>query len=279
MNEKNTPVVAFIGLGSMGLGMAKNLLKHGHKVIGVDPSAAARDAFAKALVRHVEERRQSACFDDADDLVPLRRGDVVARGVVAASVQQHHRPSGSRLQGGQHAVEVHAALGGVVVGIGLDREAGLGEQCAVVFPAWIADQHLGVGQQVAQKVGTDFQTARAAQALHGGHAAAFDGLGVSTKHQALDGRVIGGNAIDRQVAPRGRRLHEVGFGLLHALEQGQFAVVVEIDPDAEVHLVGVGVGGELLVQTQDWVAGGHLDRKSTRLNSSHVKRSRMPSSA
>jgi 3-hydroxyisobutyrate dehydrogenase len=26
--------------------MAKNLLKHGHKVIGVDPSAAARDAFA-----------------------------------------------------------------------------------------------------------------------------------------------------------------------------------------------------------------------------------------
>ena len=48
MNEKNTPVVAFIGLGSMGLGMAKNLLKHGHKVIGVDPSAAARDAFSKA---------------------------------------------------------------------------------------------------------------------------------------------------------------------------------------------------------------------------------------
>ena len=42
MSEKNTPVVAFVGLGSMGLGMAKNLLKHGHKVIGVDPSAAAR---------------------------------------------------------------------------------------------------------------------------------------------------------------------------------------------------------------------------------------------
>ena len=48
MADKNTPVVAFVGLGSMGLGMAKNLLKHGHKVIGVDPSAAARDAFAAA---------------------------------------------------------------------------------------------------------------------------------------------------------------------------------------------------------------------------------------
>lgn len=48
MTDKNTPVVAFVGLGSMGLGMAKNLLKHGHKVIGVDPSAAARAAFVAA---------------------------------------------------------------------------------------------------------------------------------------------------------------------------------------------------------------------------------------
>ncbi|MFZ5783599.1 MAG: L-threonate dehydrogenase [Pseudomonadota bacterium] len=48
MTDKNTPVVAFVGLGSMGLGMAKNLLKHGHKVVGVDPSAAARDAFLAA---------------------------------------------------------------------------------------------------------------------------------------------------------------------------------------------------------------------------------------
>ena len=48
MSDKNTPAVAFIGLGSMGLGMAKNLLKHGHKVVGVDPSEAARNAFAAA---------------------------------------------------------------------------------------------------------------------------------------------------------------------------------------------------------------------------------------
>ena len=48
MTDKNTPTIAFIGLGSMGMGMAKNLLKHGHKVVGVDPSAAARDAFKAA---------------------------------------------------------------------------------------------------------------------------------------------------------------------------------------------------------------------------------------
>jgi 3-hydroxyisobutyrate dehydrogenase len=48
MSDKNTPAIAFIGLGSMGLGMAKNLLKHGHKVVGVDPSEVARNAFTAA---------------------------------------------------------------------------------------------------------------------------------------------------------------------------------------------------------------------------------------
>jgi 3-hydroxyisobutyrate dehydrogenase len=48
MTDKNTPDIAFIGLGSMGLGMAKNLLRHGHKVVGVDPSVVARDAFTAA---------------------------------------------------------------------------------------------------------------------------------------------------------------------------------------------------------------------------------------
>jgi L-threonate 2-dehydrogenase len=48
MTDKNTPAIAVIGLGSMGMGMAKNLLKHGHKVLGVDPSAVARDAFKAA---------------------------------------------------------------------------------------------------------------------------------------------------------------------------------------------------------------------------------------
>ncbi len=48
MADKNTPLVAFIGLGSMGMGMAKNLLKGGHKVIGVDPVAATREAFTAA---------------------------------------------------------------------------------------------------------------------------------------------------------------------------------------------------------------------------------------
>ena len=30
--------IAFIGLGNMGLPMAKNLVKHGHTVVGFDPA-------------------------------------------------------------------------------------------------------------------------------------------------------------------------------------------------------------------------------------------------
>ncbi len=40
--------IAFIGLGNMGLPMARNLLKAGHEVIGFDLSERQRDAFAQA---------------------------------------------------------------------------------------------------------------------------------------------------------------------------------------------------------------------------------------
>ncbi len=48
MSTPNTLRVAFVGLGSMGMGMARNLLAKGHRVIGVDrrPEAAAEIAAA-----------------------------------------------------------------------------------------------------------------------------------------------------------------------------------------------------------------------------------------
>jgi hypothetical protein len=55
--------------------------------------------------------------------------------------------------------------------VGLDLEAGVGEQRAVVFPARVADQHLGRRVEALQEVGADLQAAGAAEGLHGGHAA------------------------------------------------------------------------------------------------------------
>ena len=43
--------IAFIGLGNMGLPMARNLLRGGHKVVGFDVVAAALDAATNAGVR------------------------------------------------------------------------------------------------------------------------------------------------------------------------------------------------------------------------------------
>jgi 3-hydroxyisobutyrate dehydrogenase len=40
--------IGFIGLGNMGLPMARNLLKAGHTVQGFDLSKAQADAFAAA---------------------------------------------------------------------------------------------------------------------------------------------------------------------------------------------------------------------------------------
>ena len=96
MTDKNTPNVAFIGLGSMGLGMAKNLLKHGHKVVGVDPSDAARKAFSDAggscvatcaeaaagadvvVIAVVNDKQvEAVLFGDGGAVSKLRKGGVV----------------------------------------------------------------------------------------------------------------------------------------------------------------------------------------------------------
>ena len=107
MTDKNTPVVAFVGLGSMGLGMAKNLLKHGHKVIGVDPSAAAREAFATAGGTTAATPAEAA-----------KEADVVIVAVV-------------------NAQQVEAVLYGEGGAVGALREGGLVMQCATCPAAFV----------------------------------------------------------------------------------------------------------------------------------------------
>ena len=106
MTEKNTPVVAFIGLGSMGLGMAKNLLKSGHKVIGVDPSATAREAF------------------------------VTAGGVVATSPAEAAASADAVVVAVVNAPQVEAVLFGDAGAAATLRKDGLVMQCATVPAAF-----------------------------------------------------------------------------------------------------------------------------------------------
>jgi 3-hydroxyisobutyrate dehydrogenase len=116
MSEPNTPIVAFVGLGSMGLGMAKNLLKHGHKVIGVDPSAPAREAFSAAGGTVAATPAEAA-----------RGADAVVVAVVNA----------------QQVESVLFAAGGAVAGL---RKGGLVMQCATVAAAFARS----IGERLAQ---------------------------------------------------------------------------------------------------------------------------------
>ena len=106
MSDKNTPNIAFIGLGSMGLGMAKNLLKHGHKVVGVDPIASTRDALTAAGGVAAASPAEAA-----------RNADVVVVAVVNA----------------QQVETVLYGEGGAVAAL---RKGGLVMQCATVPAAF-----------------------------------------------------------------------------------------------------------------------------------------------
>ena len=132
-------------------------------------------------------------------------------------MQDHNGASSCRVQTGQHAFKVHAAFFGVVVGIAVHLKAGVCKQGAVIFPAGVRNHDLGVGADFFQKIGTNFQTACAANALNCGHAARLDGLAVSTKNQAFDRCVVGGNAVDGQIATGCGLVHHGFFGRLNTL--------------------------------------------------------------
>jgi 3-hydroxyisobutyrate dehydrogenase len=116
MSEPNTPVVAFVGLGSMGLGMAKNLLKHGHEVIGVDPSAPAREAFS------------------------------ASGGTIATTPAEAARTADAVVVAVVNAQQVESVLFGADGAIGGLRKGGLVMQCATVASAFARS----LGQRLAQ---------------------------------------------------------------------------------------------------------------------------------
>ena len=153
------------------------------------------------------------------------------------------------MEGGKHSSKIHTALGCIVVGVAFYNETGLLEQGTMVFPAGVGNQHFGVGGDFLQKVCADFQAARAANALHRGHTARFHHLRICAKHQAFDGAVVSGDAVNGQIAACLGGCHHLLFGFLHAFQQRQFAVIVVIHTNAEIDFVGVRIGCKLLVKT------------------------------
>ncbi|RMF68238.1 MAG: 3-hydroxyisobutyrate dehydrogenase, partial [Alphaproteobacteria bacterium] len=61
--------IAFIGLGNMGLPMARNLLKAGHEVVGFDVVEERREAFAQAGGRTASSIAEAVA--DADVVITM----------------------------------------------------------------------------------------------------------------------------------------------------------------------------------------------------------------
>lgn len=122
---------------------------------------------------------------------------------MAAGVQDHDRLGWQGIQVFQQADAVHVVGGGVVITVVLHREAGSFEQRAVVFPAWVADGHDSVRQQLLEEVGADLQRAGTADGLGGDHATGGQQWRIVAEQQLLHGLVVGGDTVDRQVATGG----------------------------------------------------------------------------
>jgi hypothetical protein len=69
-----------------------------------------------------------------------------------------------------------------------------------------------------------------------------------------------GEAVDGQVAARRRGLQSLAFGVPHALEERNLAVVVGVDADAEVHFPRILVGDEGFGDAEDRIGRRHGQR-------------------
>ena len=158
-----------------------------------------------------------------------------------------------------HTLEIQTMRGGVIIGVVHHLKPCALKQGAMVFPTWVADGHLGVGQQLAQEVRTDFERSRTAQRLHGDGAAAGNDGGVFAQQQLLRTQVVAGNALDGQIAAGSMCLHAGQFGTLNRLQQRDASLVVVVHTNTKVDLVGARVRVELLIQAKDGIAWGEFN--------------------
>ncbi|EAZ59275.1 conserved hypothetical protein [Pseudomonas aeruginosa 2192] len=222
------------------------------------------DAVAEALVGDVEERHVALGLEHVQHLFPVVQLEIDAGRIMAAGVQNHDRAGRQGIQVFQQAGAVHAIAGGVVIAVVLHREAGGFEQCAVVFPARVADGHGGVGQQALEEVGAELERAGAADGLGRDHTAGGQQLGLVTEQQFLYALVVGGDPFDRQVAARRVGLDAGLLGSLHGTQQRNAPLLVVVHAHAQVDLARTGIGVEGFVQAKDGITRCHFDgRKQT----------------
>src|SRR5690606_27733912 len=107
--------------------------------------------------------------------------------------------------------------------------------------------------------GTHAQRTAAADGLRGADAAGGEQGRIGAEQQLLRGLVIGGQAVDRQVAARLGVQRQLLLDLVDGTQQRNAAILVVVDAYTQVDLVGTRIGVVGLGQAQDRVARDLLD--------------------
>jgi len=129
----------------------------------------------------------------------------------------------------------------------------------VVFPARVADGDDGVWQQLLEEISADLQGASATNGLDGHDTTSFEQWRVVPEQQGLNGLVIGGDTVDRQVATGGVLRHTNGFRFGNGTQEWNLPLLVAVNAYAKVDLGGSCVGVECFVEAQDRIAWCHFD--------------------
>ena len=217
-------------------------------------------AAVEALVSHVDERQQLALTQQFDQLCPLRGVQVHAGGVVAARMQQHHGAGFHPAQVLQHAGEVQAVAGRVVIAVFQQLEAGGAKHHVMVAPARVADGDLRLrADHLLEQIGRHAQRGAAADGLRGSHATGREQRRFGAEHQLLAQPVVRGQAVDRQVAARLRGGGQRQLHLVHRGQQRDAPLFVDVDADAQVDLVRPRVRQIGFGEAQDRIARGHFN--------------------
>ena len=178
---------------------------------------------------------------------------------MATGVDQHRIAFGDALQDRQHLLEPQGLGGPVIIGVDIHHEPGRGKDPQVVGPGGIAHPNRGFGPHTFDEIAAQPQGACTAGSVQR-HCPIFAQHGVApAKHQfAVQFAVLcfPGNA---QIV--------LGFllgqphllGPFYRFEHRIDAIFVQVDPDPQIDLVGVGVLIELLGEPEDGIGRGHLD--------------------
>ena len=141
-----------------------------------------------------------------------------------------------------HATEIQAVALWVVIGVALDSKASTLKDPPMVLPGRVTNRDSAIWAEPAEVFRSHPKAPSSTEGINGHHPATCKHRTAIAEKQCLYGLVIGGRPINGLIAT-GQAFGDPGlFGPFYGPQQGQLALVVVINPNAEVHFFGPLIG-------------------------------------